>query len=69
LPKLHKRPETTFVVNPTDTTNLAIAKMGPGFVRSTSTSTRQFEICCGGCRIFSKWIEAKPLATITSVTV
>jgi hypothetical protein len=52
LPKMRKRPETTFVVNPTDTTNLAIAKMGPGFVRSTSTSTRQFKICCGGYRIF-----------------
>jgi hypothetical protein len=28
-----------------------------------------FEICRGGGRIFSKWIEAKPLATITSTTV
>jgi hypothetical protein len=64
-----KRPETTFVANPVNTANLAIAKMGPGFVRSTSTSTRQFKICCGGCKIFSKWIEAKPLATITSTTV
>jgi hypothetical protein len=67
--KMRKRPEATFVVNPTNTANLAIAKMGHGFVRSTSTSTRQFKICCGGCRIFSKWIEAKPLATITSVIV
>jgi hypothetical protein len=52
MSKICKRPETTFIVNPTNTTNLAIAKMGPGFVRSTSTSTRQFKICCGGCRIF-----------------
>jgi hypothetical protein len=50
--KMCKRPETTFIVNPANTTNLAIAKMGPGFVRSTSTSTRQFKIYCGGCRIF-----------------
>jgi hypothetical protein len=52
LSKMCKRPETTFVANPVNTANLAIAKMGPGFVRSTSTSTRQFKICCGGCRIF-----------------
>jgi hypothetical protein len=52
LSKICKRPETTFVTNPVNTTNLAIAKMGPGFVRSTSTSTRQFKICCGGCRMF-----------------
>jgi hypothetical protein len=64
-----ERPETTFVANPINTTNLAIAKMGPGFIRSTSTSTRQFKICCSGCGVFSKWIQAKPLATITSVTV
>ena len=38
--KMCKRPETTFVVNSVDTTNLAIAKMGPGFVGSTPTSTR-----------------------------
>jgi hypothetical protein len=52
LSKMCKRPETTFVTNPINTANLAIAKMGPGFVRSTSTSTRKFKICCGGCRIF-----------------
>jgi hypothetical protein len=52
LSKMCKRPETTFVANPVNAANLAIAKMGPGFVRSTSTSTRQFKICCGGCRIF-----------------
>src|SRR6187455_420828 len=50
--KMCKRPETTFIANPINTTNLAIAKMGPGFVRSTSTSTRKFKICCGSCRIF-----------------
>jgi hypothetical protein len=31
-----------------NTTNLATAKVGPGFVRSTSTSTRQLEIHFGG---------------------
>jgi hypothetical protein len=47
-----KRPETTFVANPVNTANLAIAKMGPGFVRSTPTSTRQLEVCCSGSRVF-----------------
>jgi transposase InsO family protein len=43
--------------------------VGPRFARPTSTSTRKSKICCGGGRVFSKWIEAKPLATITLVTV
>jgi hypothetical protein len=43
-----KRPEETFVSNPANTANLAIAMMGLGFVRSTSTSARKLEICCGG---------------------
>jgi hypothetical protein len=47
-----KRPETTFISHSANTAHLAIAKMGPGFVRPTSTSARQFEICYGGCRIF-----------------
>jgi hypothetical protein len=55
-----KRPETTFVANSVNTTNLAIAKMGPGFVGSTPTSTRQLEVCCSGSRIFFQvdWGEA-----------
>jgi hypothetical protein len=47
-----KRPETTFVANSVNTANLAVAKMGPGFVRSTLASTRQLEVCCSGNRIF-----------------
>jgi hypothetical protein len=35
-----------------NTAHLVVAKMGPRFARSTSTSTRQFKICCGGGRIF-----------------
>jgi hypothetical protein len=66
---MRQRPEATFVSNPVNTTNLAIAKVGPGLVRSTPTSIRQLEICCGGSGVFSKWIKAKPLATITSAIV
>jgi hypothetical protein len=47
-----KRSEATFVSHVADTTYLAITKMGLGFVRSTSTGTRKFEVCCGGNRIF-----------------
>jgi hypothetical protein len=35
-----KRSEATFVSHAADTTYLAITKMGPRFVRSTSTDTR-----------------------------
>jgi hypothetical protein len=54
LPKMCKRSEATFVTNSANTTNLAVAKMGPGSTRSTSTSARQLEICRGGGRIFFK---------------
>jgi hypothetical protein len=45
---MHQRPEATFISNPANTANLAIAKMGFGFVRSTSTIARKLEICYGG---------------------
>jgi hypothetical protein len=45
LPKMCKRTETTFVLNLVNTTNLATAKVGSGFVRTISTSSRKFEIC------------------------
>jgi hypothetical protein len=52
LPKICKRSEATFIIDSADTTNLAIAKMGFGFARPTSTSAGQLEICRGGGRIF-----------------
>jgi transposase InsO family protein len=65
-----KRPEATFISHSINTAHLAVAKMGPRFARSTSTSTRQFKkYVVVAVEYFSKWIEAKPLATITSVTV
>jgi hypothetical protein len=51
-PKMCKRPETTFVSNPVNIANLATSKVGFGFVRSTSTSTRKFEICHCSTGIF-----------------
>jgi hypothetical protein len=64
-----KRPKTTFIVNSVDTTNLAIAKMGPGLVRPTPPAQGNLKYVMVVVEYFSKWIEAKPLATITSVTV
>jgi hypothetical protein len=69
MSKMCKRPEATFISHSINTAHLVVAKVGSRFARHTSTSTRKSKICGGGGRVFSKWIEAKPLATITSVTV
>jgi hypothetical protein len=52
LPKMCKRSEAALIIDSANTTNLAIAKMGPRSARSTSTSAGQLEICHGGGRIF-----------------
>jgi transposase InsO family protein len=64
-----KRPETTFISNLVNTAYLATAKVGSRFVRSTSTCARKFEYVVVAVEYFSKWIKAKPLATITSAIV
>jgi transposase InsO family protein len=43
--------------------------MGPRFVRSTPPAQGNLKYVVVAVEYFSKWIEAKPLATITSVTV
>jgi hypothetical protein len=63
LSEMCQRPETTFVFNIIDSTYLSIAEMGPRFVRTAS------KYVVVAVEYFSKWIEAKPLATITSATV
>jgi hypothetical protein len=64
-----KRPETTFISHSTNTAHLAVAKMGPGFVRPLPPAQGNLRYVVVAVEYFSKWIEAKPLATITSVTV
>jgi hypothetical protein len=64
-----QRPEITFVSNPTNSAHLATAKMGPIFARPTSTSIRNLKYVVIAVEYFSKWIEAKPLDTITLATV
>jgi hypothetical protein len=48
---------------------LATAKVGPRFARPTFTSARNLKYVVVAVDYFSKWIEAKPLATITLATV
>jgi hypothetical protein len=50
LPKMCKGSEATLIIDSANTTNLAIAKMGPGSARFTSTSAGKLEICHGGGR-------------------
>jgi hypothetical protein len=66
---MRQRPETTFVSNPANTTNLATAKVGSGFVRSTSTSTRKLKICCRSSGIFLQVDRSKALSYNNSGTV
>jgi hypothetical protein len=54
LPEVYQRPKTTFVFNSANPAHLAILKMGPRFIRPTSTSTRKFKICCGSGGEFFK---------------
>jgi hypothetical protein len=63
------RPETTFVADPVNTTNLAIAKMGLDLLGPLPPAQGTLKYVVVAVEYCSKWIEAKPLATITSVTV
>jgi hypothetical protein len=48
---------------------LAVAKVGPRFARPTPPAQGNLKYVVVAVEYFFKWIEAKPLATITSVTV
>jgi len=50
-------------------THLAIAKMGHGPCRVTTTYIRGNKFAIIAIEYFTRWIEHKPLATITSETV
>jgi hypothetical protein len=52
-----------------NSTDFAIAEMGTRFTRTTTTGPRGSEILVVAVEYFSKWIEAKPLATITPAIV
>jgi hypothetical protein len=66
---MHQRSEATFVFNSTNTTNLATAKMGLNLLGPLPPTQGNLKYVVVAVEYFSKWIEAKPLATITSATV
>jgi hypothetical protein len=69
-----KRPETTFISHSANTAHLAIAKVGPGFARPTSTSARgsiaficcSFAFCseCGTCTGEARWPSQKASSSV-----
>ena len=58
-----------FGSNTTYTTHLATTKMGHGPHRPSTTFARGNKFVVVAIEYFTRWIEAKPLATITSESV
>jgi hypothetical protein len=69
VPKLLPTSIKTFGGNTAHFTNLAITKMGHGSGRPTATFTRGNKFAMVAIEYFTRWIEAKPHATITSESV
>ena len=59
----------TFDCHTTYSTHLAPTKMGHGPGWATTTITRGDKFTVVAIEYFTRWIEAKPLATITSETL
>ena len=59
----------TFGISTTHPTHLAFVKMGYGPGRPTTTFVGGNKFAVVAIEYFTRWIEAKPLATITSKTV
>jgi hypothetical protein len=64
-----KRSEATFVSHAADTTYLALQRWGLDLLGPLPPAQGNLKYVVVAVEYFSKWIEAKPLATITSVTV
>jgi hypothetical protein len=69
FPKMCKGSEATLVIDSANTTNLAVAKMGLDLLGPLPPAQGNLRYVVVVVEYFSKWIEAKPLATITSATV
>jgi hypothetical protein len=69
MPKLFPTSIRTFGKNTAHFTNLAITKMGHGSSRPTATFARGNKFAMVAVEYFTRWIEAKPLAAITSESV
>jgi hypothetical protein len=64
MPKFLHASIKTFGRNTTHPTNLAITNMGDGSGRPTTTFTRGDRFAVVAIKYFTRWIEAKPLASI-----
>jgi hypothetical protein len=69
LSKMCKRPKTTFVSNSINTAHLAIAKVGLDLLGPLPPAQGNLRYVVVAVEYISKWIEAKTLAIITSVTI
>jgi hypothetical protein len=64
-----KRPEATFISHSINTTHLPLQRCGLDLLGPLPPAQGNLKYVVVAVEYFSKWIEAKPLATITSVTV
>jgi hypothetical protein len=69
LPKMRKRPETTFVVTQLIQPTWPLQRWGLDLLGPLPPAQGNLRYVVVAVEYFSKWIEAKPLATITSITV
>jgi hypothetical protein len=66
---MRKKPETTYVFNAANTTYLTLQRWGLDLLGPLPPAQGNLKYVVVAVEYFSKWIEAKPLATITSATV
>jgi hypothetical protein len=64
-----QRPETTFVSNPTNSATWPLQRWGLDLLGPLPPAQGNLKYVVVAVEYFSKWIDAKPLATITSATV
>jgi hypothetical protein len=66
---MRQRPEITFVFNPANTTHLATKRWGLDLLVPLPPAQGNLKYVVVAVEYFCKWIEAKPLVTITSATI
>jgi len=69
MPKLCTTSGKPLSIHTAHSINLALAKMGDGLGRPFTNGTGGNRFAIVAIEYFTRWIEAKPLATITSETI